>query len=270
MSREPTGLGADFFVSAGERDPVKAARDPARALPKRFYKEAVVGPAERGYGIFLDGRPVNTPARRPLVAPSLPLMEAVAAEWARQGETIDPATMPLTKLMNTALDGVTTHMAEVEADTTRYAGSDLICYRAGEPESLAAAQRAAWDPLVGFARDKLGAKLALAEGVMFIEQPQEALGAIARVLRDYVGQGAGAPLRLAALNVMTTLTGSVIIALAAALHQIDARKAWEAANVDEDWQMHAWGEDAEAMTRRAARFQEFEAAVALSRYSTPN
>lgn len=270
MSKEPTGLDADFFVSAGERDPVKAARDPARALPKRFYKEAAAGPAEQGYGIFLDGRPVNTPARRPLVAPSLPLMEAVAAEWARQGETIDPATMPLTKLMNTALDGVAAHMAEVEADTARYAGSDLICYRAGEPESLAAAQCAAWDPLVAFAREKLGAKLALAEGVMFIEQPQEALDAVSRALRDYVGQGAWAPLRLAALNVMTTLTGSVIIALAAALHQIGAGKAWEAANVDEDWQMRAWGEDVEAMDRRAARFQDFEAAALLSRYSTPD
>lgn len=270
MSKEPTGLDADFFVSAGERDPVKAARDPARALPKRFYKEAAAGPAEQGYGIFLDGRPVNTPARRPLVAPSLPLMDAVAAEWARQGETIDPATMPLTKLMNTALDGVASHMAEVEADTARYAGSDLICYRAGEPESLAAAQCAAWDPLIAFAREKLGAKLALAEGVMFIEQPQGALDAVSRALRDYVGQGAGAPFRLAALNVMTTLTGSVIIALAAALHQIGAGKAWEAANVDEDWQMRAWGEDVEAMARRAARFQEFEAAALLSRYSTPD
>lgn len=270
MSKGPTGLDADFFVPASERDPVKAARDPARALPKRFYKEAAAAPAEQGYGIFLDGRPVNTPARRPLVAPSLPLMEAVAAEWARQGETIDPATMPLTKLMNTALDGVATHMAEVEADTARYAGSDLICYRAGEPESLAAAQCAAWDPLVAFAREKLGAKLALAEGVMFIEQPQEALDAVSRALRDYVGQGAGAPFRLAALNVMTTLTGSVIIALAAALHQIDARKAWEAANVDEDWQMRAWGEDAEAMARRSARFQEFEAAAVLSDHLAPD
>ena len=147
MSKEPTGLDADFFVSPEERDPVKAAREPARPLPKRFYKEAIAAPAEGGYGIFLDGRPVNTPARRPLVAPSQPLAEAIAAEWAKQGETIDPATMPLTKLMNTALDGVAAQMAEVEADVAKYAASDLICYRAGEPASLAAAQSAAWDPL---------------------------------------------------------------------------------------------------------------------------
>ncbi|TLG78473.1 ATP12 family protein [Methylocystis sp. B8] len=270
MSKEPTGLDADFFVSPAERDPIKATREPARALPKRFYKEAVAGPAEGGYGVFLDGRPVNTPARRPLVAPAQPLAEAIAAEWARQGETIDPATMPLTKLMNTALDGIAAQMAEVEAEVAKYVASDLICYRAGEPEGLAAAQAAAWDPLIAFARDKLGAKLALAEGVMFIEQPQEALDAIARALREYVGEGAGAPLRLAALNVMTTLTGSAIIALATALHRIDARSAWDAANVDEDWQMRAWGADDEAMARRLARFREFEAAATLSRHSTPD
>lgn len=268
MSKEPTGLDSDFFVSPSERDPVKAARDPARPLPKRFYKEAVAGPAEGGYGIFLDGRPVNTPARHPLVAPSRSLAEALAAEWAGQGETIDPSTMPLTKLMNTALDGVAAQMDEVEAEVAKYAGSDLICYRAGEPESLAAAQAAAWDPLVAFARDRLGARLALAEGVMFIEQPQAALDAIARALRDYVGEGAGAPARLAALSVMTTLTGSAVIALATALHAIDVAAAWDAANVDEDWQMRAWGADPEAMARRAARFAEFEAAATLSRLST--
>jgi chaperone required for assembly of F1-ATPase len=270
MSKQPTGLDADFFVPPEERDPVKAARDPARPLPKRFYKEAVAAPAAGGYGIFLDGRPVNTPARRPLAAPAQPLADAIAAEWAKQGETINPATMPLTKLMNAALDGVAAQMAEVEADVVKYAASDLICYRAGQPESLAAAQSSAWDPLVAFARDKLGAKLALAEGVMFIEQPQEALDAFARAVRDYVGEGAGAPLRLAALHVMTTLSGSAVLALAAARHEIDAGKAWEAANVDEDWQMRAWGEDAEAIARRSARFQEFEAAATVARHSAPD
>ncbi|MGD9657438.1 MAG: ATP12 family chaperone protein [Methylocystis sp.] len=268
MSKGPVGLDADIFVSPDERDPVKAARDPARVPPKRFYKEAVAAPAEGGYGIFLDGRPVNTPARRPLLLPSRPLAEAIAGEWADQGETIDPATMPLTKLANTALDGVAAQMEDVEAEVAKYAGSDLICYRAGEPESLAAAQAAAWNPIVAFARNKLAAKLTLAEGVMFVEQPQEALDAFARALRAYVGEGDGAPLRLAALSVMTTLTGSAIIALATALREIDLAAAWDAANVDEDWQMRAWGADAEAMARRAARFKEFEAATTLSRHST--
>ena len=159
-------------------------------------------------------------------------------------------------------------MADVEAEIVKYAASDLICYRAGAPESLAAAQSTAWDPLVAFARDKLGAKFALAEGVMFIEQPQEALDAFARAVRDYVGEGASAPLRLAALHVMTTLTGSAVIALATALRELDVAMAWNAANVDEDWQMRAWGADAEALARRAARLEEFEAAATLSRLST--
>jgi len=263
MSNDPTGFTADFFVPDSERDPVKAARDPARPLPKRFYKDATAGEAEGGFSVLLDGRPVNTPARRRLVVPSRELAESLAAEWAAQGEKIDPATMPLTRLVNTALDGVAAQMAEVEAELVNYAGSDMLCYRAGEPESLAAAQRAAWDPLLAFARDKLGARLTLAEGVMFAAQPEESIDALARAVRRQVGEGPGAPLRLAALHVMTTLTGSLILALAKSLNQIDLATAWAAAHIDEDFQMRAWGEDAEALARRESRFKEMAAAAFL-------
>jgi chaperone required for assembly of F1-ATPase len=261
MAKEPTGFDADFFVPEGERDSVKAARDPARPLPKRFYKEAGVAGAEGGFGVLLDGRPVNTPAKRRVVVPWRPLAEAMAAEWAAQGETIDPATMPLTKIVNSALDGVADRMAEVEAELVRYAGSDMICYRAGDPESLAAAQRAAWDPLVAFARDRLGARLALAEGVMFATQSEAALAALAAAVRAYVGEGQGAALRLTALHVMTTLTGSLAIALAKSLNEIDLATAWAAAHIDEDFQMRTWGEDAEALARRETRFREMTAAA---------
>jgi chaperone required for assembly of F1-ATPase len=261
MAKEPTGFDADFFVPEGERDPVKAARDPARPLPKRFYKEASAAEAEGGFGVLLDGRPVNTPARRRVVVPWRPLAEALAGEWAAQGETIDPATMPLTKLVNTALDGVAENMAEVEAELVRYGASDMICYRAGDPESLVAAQGAAWDPLVAFARERLGARLALAEGVMFATQSDAAVAALAAAVRGYVGEGPGASLRLAALHVMTTLTGSVTIGLAKALNEIDLAAAWTAAHIDEDFQMRTWGADAEALARRAARFREMTAAA---------
>lgn len=261
MPKEPTGFEADFFVPAGERDPVKAARDPARPLPKRFYKEATVGETEDGFSILLDGRPVNTPAKRRVSVPSRPLAEGLAAEWARQGEQIDPATMPLTRLVNSALDGVARQMADVEVELVRYAASDMICYRAGEPESLAAAQTAAWDPLLAFARDRLGARLALAEGVMYAAQPEESVEALARAVRSFVGEGAGAPLRLAALHVMTTLTGSLILALAKSLNELDLAAAWAAAHIDEDFQMKAWGADAEALARREARFAEMAAAA---------
>lgn len=264
MPKEPAGFDADFFVDSGERDPVKAARDPARPLPKRFYKEATVGEADGGFSIQLDGRPVNTPARRRVVAPSRKLAEALAAEWAGQGETIDPSTMPLTRLMNSAIDGVAKQMPEVEAELLRYAASDMICYRAGEPASLAAAQSAAWDPLLAFARDRLGARLSLAEGVMFVAQPEESAAALAAAVRAYVGEGPAASLRLAALHVMTTLTGSLILALAKALKEIDLAAAWAAAHIDEDFQMRTWGEDPEALARRAARFREMAAAALVA------
>ncbi|MGJ0393414.1 MAG: ATP12 family chaperone protein [Methylocystis sp.] len=264
MPNVPTGFDADFFVAGSERDPVKTARDPARPLPRRFYKEAATGEAEGGFSVLLDGRPLNTPAKRRVVVPSRDLAEALAAEWAGQGEHIDPATMPLTKLVNSAIDGVAQQMADVEAELVKYAGSDMICYRAGEPESLAAAQRAAWDPLLAFARDRFGARLTLAEGVMFAAQPEASTVALAAAVRAHVGEGAAAPLRLAALHVMTTLTGSLILALAKALNQIDLGEAWAAAHIDEDYQMQAWGADAEALARRDARFKEMAAAAFLA------
>ncbi|WP_442754187.1 ATP12 family chaperone protein [Methylocystis sp. JAN1] len=264
MPNEPTGFDADFFVPESERDPVKAARDPARPLPKRFYKQATVGEAEGGFSILLDGRPVNTPAKRRVVVPSRELAEALAAEWAAQGEKIDPAAMPLTKLVNTTIDGVAQQMEAVEAELVKYAGSDMICYRAGEPESLAAAQRAAWDPLLAFARDRLGARLTLAEGVAFAAQPAATIEALSAAIRADVGEGPGAALRLAALHVMTTLTGSLILALAKSLNEIDLAAAWAAAHIDEDFQMRAWGEDAEALARREARFKEMAAAAFVS------
>jgi chaperone required for assembly of F1-ATPase len=264
MPNEPTGFDADFFVPEGERDPVKAARDPARPLPKRFYKDAAVGESEGGFSVLLDGRPVNTPAKRRVIVPSRDLAKALAAEWAGQGEKIDPATMPLTKLVNSAIDGVARQMEEVEAELVKYAGSDMICYRAGEPASLAAAQRTAWDPLVAFARDKFGARLTLAEGVMFAAQPPESIEALASAVRAHVGEGRGAAFRLAALHVMTTLTGSLILALAKSLNEVELAAAWAAAHIDEDFQMRAWGEDAEALARREARFKEMAAAAFLS------
>jgi chaperone required for assembly of F1-ATPase len=172
--------------------------------------------------------------------------------------------MPLTRIVNAALDGVAPHMVEVEADTIKYAGSDLICYRAAEPESLVAAQREAWDPLLAFAREGLGARLTLAEGVTFVAQPDSAIAALATAVRVQVGDGGEAPLRLAALHVMTTLTGSLVIALAKALNEIDLAGAWSAAHVDEDFQMRTWGADTEALARRKARLREMAAAAFLS------
>jgi chaperone required for assembly of F1-ATPase len=249
-----------IFVESGERNPLKSAqRDLKRPLPKRFYKEVSVEPCEEGFGLLLDGKPVRTPARARLAVPSRPLAEALAEEWRAQGEDINPATMPKTRLVNTALDGVSREMEAVTAEVAKFAGSDLICYRAGAPDSLVEAQNAAWTPVLDFARENFGARFHCAEGVMFVEQPEDSRAAILRAIAQ-AGQGEGGALRLAALHLMTTLAGSVLIPLALIHGGLDLDAAWAAAHVDEDFQARSWGADDEALARRAARLKEFAAA----------
>ncbi|HEY8066091.1 MAG TPA: ATP12 family protein [Methylosinus sp.] len=267
MSRDSENLADGLFVPNEERNPLRAAVQGARPeLPKRFYKSAGVGETEDGYAVLLDGRTVKTPARRTLTTPSSPLTAALAAEWAAQGERLAPSSMPLTRLVNSAIDGVAERMDEVVADVAKYAGSDLVSYRAVEPAGLAAAQAEAWDPLLAFARERLGAELAVTSGVMFLAQAPEAIAAVAAAVRAYAGEGPAAPFRLAALHTMTTLTGSSLIALAVALGEMDVEAAWAAAHVDEDHQISAWGADEEATARRARRFVEMKAAARIAEF----
>lgn len=245
-----------------EPDPMDAARDAMRApLPKRFYKQVAVAALEDGrHGIELDGRPVRTPAGNLLALPTEPAAQLVAAEFDAQESQIDPADMPVTRLVNTAIDGVSAELQAVHEDVLRFAASDLLCYRAGSPAALAERQTALWDPYLDWLRADLGANLVLAEGVMHVEQPREAIAAISAGLRAF-----DEPLRLACIHVFTTLTGSAVLALAVAKGQGDAEAAWAAAHVDEAWNEQQWGEDAEAAARRAARKREMLAAEALFR-----
>jgi chaperone required for assembly of F1-ATPase len=226
--------------------------------PKRFYRKAGIAEAEGGFALALDGRHARTPGRSALVLPTRALAEAVAAEWNEQGDTIDPTTMPLTRLANSAIDGVAPRIDEVRADLLRYAGSDLVVYRAAEPERLVAEQAAAWDPVHAWARDRLGAHFLLSEGVTFVEQPEEAVAAIGRELERETS-----PFGLAALHVLTTLTGSVLIALMHAAGDLEIAAAWKAAHADELFQESRWGEDYEASERRRKRETEFRAASRL-------
>ena len=224
-------------------------REPLGAkLPRRFYKDVEVIRDGDGYQIALDGRPVKTPKRTPLAVAHAPLAEAMADEWRTQGDLIDPETMPMTKLVNTALDAVTGQEAAVAADIAAFAGSDLICYRAAHPNELVTLQARAWGPLLTWAHQDLGARFVLAEGVMPVAQPNDALEAVAAVISDYD------PLSLAGLHVMTTLTGSALIALAHAKGLLTAEEAWAAAHVDEDFQISQWGADSDASARRARRW----------------
>jgi chaperone required for assembly of F1-ATPase len=257
----------DMLPRPGEAiDPRELARrDLQKSLPKRFYAQAGVEADGALFSLALDGRRARTPARNSLTVHSAALAQALAEEWNAQREVIDPATMPLTRLVHSALDGVAREMDAVAADAAKYAGSDLLCYRAGDPASLVADQAAAWDPVLDWMRAAHGARFVLAEGVMFAAQGEEALAAVRRLLDDLVRAGdggeSGAAMRLASLHVMTTLTGSVLLALAVASGFMDKDAAWAAAHVDEDFQMRAWGEDAEAMARRARRYEDMRAAA---------
>ncbi|WP_011580985.1 MULTISPECIES: ATP12 family chaperone protein [Chelativorans] len=240
-------------------DPIRRAQNQMRQpMPKRFYERVEVSGEGNAWKVLLDGRAVRTPAGVELVLPNEAAASLIAGEFAAQGEQIDPMSMPVTRLVNTAIDGVAADVQAVMEDILRFASTDLLYYRADAPERLIQLQAEAWDPVLDWAEAQLSTRFILAEGVMHVEQPRSAIAAVGAHLRPRAD-----PLRLAALHVMTTLTGSAILALAVEAHAIEAEAAWEAAHVDEDWNISQWGEDAEASARRAARKRDMMGAVAL-------
>jgi chaperone required for assembly of F1-ATPase len=254
----------DIFEEIFEKqvlDPQESAqRNMKPQLRARFYKEASVGEADGGFLVLLDGRSVRTPARRPLAAPKRELAEAIAVEWRAQQERVDPATMPLTRLSNSIIDGVAAQPEPVRAEVEKYLGTDLLFYRADGPEGLLTAQTEHWDPLMAWARDEHGARFVMAQGVTYAMQPQEAIAAMAKVIPSD-------PWPLGAVNVVTTLTGSALIALALAARRITPDEAWAIAHVDEDWNMKTWGRDEAALQSRNYRRLELDAASDVLRLS---
>ena len=195
----------DLFEATSNDDPIAAARRGARpALRRRFYEQVEVRQAADGYAITLDEKPVRTPARRVLAAPTLALAQGIAAEWQAQQELIDPLTMPLTRLANAIIDGVADLAAPVAAEIEKYLGSDLLFYRAGAPQKLGERQAEHWDPILAWARSALGAQFVLGEGVVHVAQSEDAL----RAARSAIPTD---PWRLGALHAVTTLTGSALI-----------------------------------------------------------
>ena len=241
-------------------DPRESARRGARPkLRKRFYSQAHVGEADGGsFPLLLDDKPVKTPMRRVLAAPTTALAGKIADEWNAQVELIDPARMPLTRLANAVIDAVADASGPVADEVAQYLGSDLLCYRAEAPEGLVKRQTQHWDPVLAWASETLGARFVLAQGVVHVAQPSEAIAAArAKIPADVW--------RLGAVSTITTLTGSALLALALERAALDADAAWAAAHVDEDWQMSQWGRDEAALERRAYRHAEFEAAVTVLR-----
>jgi chaperone required for assembly of F1-ATPase len=242
-------------------DPEEAVRRTTRGQRRRrFYDHAGVVEGPDGFAITLDDKPVRTPSGRPLVAPNRDIADGIVAEWDAQQETIDPLTMPLTRFANSVIDAVVDRIEAVTDDIAKYFGSDLLFYRAGHPEALVAREAAHWDPVVFWAADALGAHFILAEGIVHVRQPDSAIAAARAVLPTD-------PWSIAALHVVTTLTGSALLALALMRGVIDQDQAWAAAHVDEDWNIEKWGVDEEIAARRAARLVDFRAAAGILRSS---
>ncbi len=230
----------------------------ATAAPvKRFYKEAGSTAVAGGFAIRLDGREVRTPGQAVLVLPSAGLAEAVAGEWAAQGERIEPATMPLMSLACTAIDQIAPNRGAAIGELLDYAGSDLLCYRAAHPEALVARQAEVWQPLLDWAARDLDAPLRVTCGIRHKPQPEDALAALRRTVE------ALDDLSLTALDCATRASGSLVIALALHRRRVGADAAFEAAELDETFQIELWGEDPEATRRRTAIRADLAAARRL-------
>jgi chaperone required for assembly of F1-ATPase len=219
---------------------------------RRFYKHVSVAGTSAPFSVTLDELPLRTPLKRPLDLPTQALAQAVAGEWEMQAEKIEPHTMPLTRLANTALDRVAPDLDRIIGEIVDFAGSDLVCYRAEKPQGLIERQARAWQPVLDWARQALGAEFQPTEGVVHIPQPDVSL----RATQDYLARKS--PWTLTAIHNATTLTGSALIAAMACDKAIPASEAWAAAHVDEDWQIEHWGWDEEARHRRNHRKREFD------------
>lgn len=253
-----TDIEQDLLLSEGE-----GSGQRRRDLPKRFYKDAAVQAVEYGddelFEVRLDGKSSRTPGRALVRLPNQATAQMIADEFAAQKEVVDPLTMPAFRIANTAIDGVLRDPEPVADDLLKFAGSDLLCYRADHPEGLVERQNDAWNPVLDWAQKVAGGRFALASGVIHVEQPVETLAGIRRHLESVQAD----PFVLTCLHLMTSLSGSALLALAVEAKAITPEDAWKAAHVDEDWQIEHWGQDSEAVARRNARWRDFRAAAAM-------
>ncbi len=218
---------------------------------KRFWKEVRTPAAEGGFAVTLDARPLRTPAKAPMVLPTEALARMVAAEWAAVEGEVRPADMPATRMANAAIDKVSAQFEEVAGMLAAYGDSDLLCYRASEPEALSALQAEKWDPLLDWAAEALGARLEPVSGILHRAQAPEALAALRREVFALDA------FQLSAFHDLVTISGSLVLALATTKALLGLEESWSLAVLDELWQERQWGEDAEARALRAARKRDF-------------
>ncbi len=225
--------------------------------PRRVWTRTAAEPVAGGWQVTLDGKPIRTPGKLPLVLPTEALARAIAAEWDAQTDRIDPGAMPLTRAANSAIEKVAPQFAAVADMLAEYGGTDLLSYRADHPEVLATRQAAEWDPLIDWAAVALKAPLRITEGVIPVPQDPAALAR----LRDRLDRLT--PWQLTALHDLVTLPGSLILGLAVLEGRIDAATAHRLARLDEDYQAEQWGRDDEAEAAAAARLDAMRVAERL-------
>lgn len=217
---------------------------------RRFWTGASVRQVtDRGWEVTLDERPVRTPGKLALELPTMRLAQAIAAEWDAQREVIDPTTMPLTRAANSAIEKVAVQFDGVVSMLADYGATDLLSYRADQPETLIRMQAEGWDPLIDWAATQLHAPLRITHGV--IPVPQDA-GALARLRSQLSGLD---PFGLMAMHDLVTVPGSLIIGLAVAHGRINGEEAHRLSRIDEAFQASQWGEDEEAMQAAESRRQ---------------
>ena len=214
---------------------------------KRFWKQATAEACDGGFTVRLDGRTVKTPAKRPLVVPTLAMAQAIAVEWDAQQGAVKPETMPVTRAANSALDKVAEQFDEVADLLIAYGGSDLLCYRATGPEGLVERQAAGWTPLLDWAAQDLSAPLTVTHGIVHVDQPQASLDCLAALVRAY------SPFQLAAFHDLVAISGSLILAIAVTRGRLSADEAWSLSRIDETWQAELWGVDDEAAALEASK-----------------
>ncbi|SLN27935.1 ATP12 family chaperone protein [Pseudooctadecabacter jejudonensis] len=229
---------------------------------KRFWTDVNVVPADGGFAVQLDTRPVKTPAKSALIVPTEALAEAVADEWRAVEDGIDPNVMPFTRSANAAIDKVATQFTEVADMLAAYGGSDLLCYRATHPDPLVARQAATWDPLLDWAHETFGARLLPTSGIMPVDQSQAALSALSAPL--YLAS----PFQLTALHDLIALSGSLVIGLAVAQGRLGADEGWNMSRLDEIWQAEQWGADEEAEAAAAIKHTAFVHALTFYKLTT--
>lgn len=224
---------------------------------KRFWQAATVDEIEGGWTVLLDGRPVRTPARHQIVLPRLSIAREIAAEWDAQEDLVAPLTMPMTRAASTCHDRVAPQLEAVQETVGAYGETDLLCYRADYPDALVDRQAFGWDPLLAWASEAFGAALLVQTGVMHLEQPAQSVAALKNAVR------AESAWPLTALAEMTTISGSLVLALAVRHGHISEHEAWHLSRIDEQWNIDQWGEDHEAARQSARREADFKHAAHL-------